>query len=129
MARPPAKELTERELEVMHIYWQQDTITAADARDRLESAGRNLAYTTVATLCRILCDKGFLTQVNKERPFFYRAREPFQKVSKRLVSDVVQRVFRGSRTQLLLTMLQDRKLTTQERELLQSVLEENGGAV
>ena len=23
MARPPAKELTERELEVMHVFWQR----------------------------------------------------------------------------------------------------------
>ena len=35
MARPPAKDLTERELEVMHVFWAGGDVTAADARDRL----------------------------------------------------------------------------------------------
>ena len=39
MARPPAKDLTERELEVMHVFWQSGEQTAAEARDRLAAAG------------------------------------------------------------------------------------------
>jgi BlaI family penicillinase repressor len=124
MARPPAKELTERELELMHVYWRKGAITAAHARDALARSGRNLAYTTIATLSRILCDKGFLKQTNNDRPFLYRPTQPFEKVSKRLVGDVVERIFRGSRSQLLLTLIEDRKLTAQERQLLQQILRE-----
>ena len=29
MARPPAKDLTERELEVMHVFWTQGEMTPA----------------------------------------------------------------------------------------------------
>ena len=39
MARPPAKDLTERELEVMHVFWKHGEQTAAEARDRLADAG------------------------------------------------------------------------------------------
>ena len=62
MARPKAKELTERELEVMHVFWDRGESTAADVREALATQGRDLAYTTVATLVRILLDKEFLTQ-------------------------------------------------------------------
>ncbi len=60
MARPPAKDLTERELEVMHVFWRHGEATAAEARDRLADAGLDRAYTTIATLVRILHEKGFL---------------------------------------------------------------------
>jgi predicted transcriptional regulator len=69
MARPRAKELTERELEVMHACWRKGEATAAEIRDELAKEGRELAYTTVATLIRILSDKGFLVQTNQERAF------------------------------------------------------------
>ena len=37
MARPRAKELTQRELEVMHVFWNRRQATVADdIRDQLE---------------------------------------------------------------------------------------------
>lgn len=128
MARPAAKALTERELELMHVYWQHKELTAAQARDHLAQSGRDLAYTTVATLSRLLCEKGFLEQTNTERPFNYKAAQAFERVSRRLVGDLVERVFQGSRTQLLLTLVEDRKLSAKERQVLQSILQEQEAA-
>ena len=124
MARPPAKELTERELEVMHVFWGRGQSTVAEVRDRLAAAGRELAYTTVATLVRILSEKGFLEQTNTERPFQYRPARSFEDVSGSLLGDVVEQVFRGSREQLLLRLLEHRKLTARERAVLEAVLRE-----
>src|SRR5262245_2756371 len=125
MARPKAKELTERELEVMHVFWSRGAegqATAAQIRDKLAGAGRELAYTTVATLVRILCDKGFLEQTNQERPFTYRPIRSFHEVSGSLVRDLVERLFGGQREQLLLRLLEERKLTAKERGVLEEVL-------
>jgi predicted transcriptional regulator len=126
MARPRAKELTERELEVMHAFWRQaesdQATTAADVRDELAESGRDLAYTTVATLIRILCDKGFLEQTNQERPFTYRPLRSFDEVSGSLVGDLVERLFGGQREQLLLRLLEEKKLTAKERAVLQDIL-------
>ena len=36
MGRPAAKDLTERELEVMHVFWSRGELTAAEARNLLE---------------------------------------------------------------------------------------------
>jgi predicted transcriptional regulator len=124
MARPAAKELTERELEVMHVFWEHGEKTAAEVRDSLAADGRDLAYTTVATLIKILVDKDFLTQTNDERPFIYRPIRSFDDVSRRLVGDLVQRVFQGSREELLVRLLDGKKLTAKERDLLKQVLRE-----
>ena len=124
MARPRARELTERELEVMHVFWGRGEATVAEVRDELAAAGRDLAYTTVATLTRILNEKGFLEQTNAERPFRYRPVRSFEEVSRSLVGDLVERVFHGSREQLLLRLFDKRKLTKKERALLESILRE-----
>jgi BlaI family transcriptional regulator, penicillinase repressor len=124
MARPAAHDLTERELEVMHVFWRQGEQTAADARDRLALDGPNLAYTTVATLVRILQEKGFVEPTNTERPFRYRAVQSYESVSGRLLGRVVDRLFRGSREALLVRLVEHRKLTSRERTVLAGILAE-----
>lgn len=124
VARPPAKELTQRELELMHVYWRLGEATAMQARDDLAGQGRQLTYTTVATLVRILVDKGFLTPTNNERPFSYRATRPFTEVSRCLVDDLVERVFQGSRQQLLLCLFDEQLLRPEDRSALETILTE-----
>jgi predicted transcriptional regulator len=124
MARPAARDLTERELEVMHVYWAASELTAADARDRLADAGRDLSYPTVANLVRTLHEKGFLRPTNDERPFRYVACRSYEDVSGRLLTDLVSRVFRGSREQLFVRLLDGRRLTTRERAVLEALLRE-----
>jgi BlaI family transcriptional regulator, penicillinase repressor len=124
MARPPAKELTERELQVMQVFWRDGGATAAEARDRLAGAGLDLAYVTVANLIRTVAEKGFLEQTNHERPYSYRAAKSFDEVSHCLVGDLVRRLFHGSREQLLLNVLKRRRLTAAERALLRDILKE-----
>ena len=82
MVRPQQTELTERELEVMHVFWRGDEMTAADARQQLAARGVDRAYVTIANLVRILVDKGFLVATNAERPFRYRPRRSFDDVSR-----------------------------------------------
>jgi predicted transcriptional regulator len=126
MARPAAKELTERELEVMHAFWSRGESTVAEVRDALAAAGLDRAYTTVATLVRILSDKGFLRQTNAERPFRYCPARSYEEVSRKLLGDVLQRVFRGSRELLLVRLLEQRGLSSRERSLLEGLLERGG---
>jgi len=130
MVRPKAKQLTERELEIMHVFWspcakqQADHFTAAEVRQRLADEGRDLAYTTVATLLRILVEKEFIRQLNDRRPFVYQACRSFKEVSSRLVNDLVDQVFSGSREALLLRLVENKKLTKKERQLLEDILQE-----
>ncbi|MFT4555907.1 MAG: BlaI family penicillinase repressor [Porticoccaceae bacterium] len=126
MAGQQAKELTERELVVMRAFWDEGPGTADEARQRLAETGVELAYVTVANVVRGLEDKGFLKQLNKSRPFQYRAARSFEDVSKRLVGDLVERLFDGSRQKLLVQVLDKRRLSKTEREFLKQILVDQG---
>ena len=125
MARPRARDLTERELEVMHAFWSSEgESTAAEVRDRLAASGLDRTYTTIATLVRNLHEKGFLAQVNEARPFRYRVARTFEEISERFLGELIERVFRGSREQLFVRLFRHRKLTERERAVLSEILEE-----
>ena len=125
MGRPPAKELTERELQVMHAFWNRGEIaaTVAEVRDDLAATGLDLAYTTVATLVRILTDKQFLIQTNEDRPFLHQPSRSYEDVSRTLLGDVIDRVFRGSREMLLVRLIEQKGLSSRERDRLREILD------
>jgi BlaI family penicillinase repressor len=124
MARPPAKELTQRELQIMQLFWKQGEMTAAEARDALAAGGLDLAYTTVATLVKILVEKEFLEQTNSERPFRFVPVRSYEDVSGRLLGDLMERVFNNSREQLLIRLVEQKQLTAKERAFLEGLLKE-----
>lgn len=126
MGRPAAKELTERELEVMHVFWERGESTVADVREVLASRSMDRAYTTIATLVRILLEKGFLVQTNEERPFSYRPDRSYEEVSRKLLGELIDRVFRGSREALLVRLMEQKTLTATERKVLQEALRDRG---
>ena len=96
---------------------------AGRARPNVET-GRDLACTTVATLVRILLEKGFVRQTTEERPFRYEPARSFDEVSSNLVNDLLSRVFGGSTEKLLVSLLDRKKLSKKERETLQRILDE-----
>ncbi len=116
MARPP-KELAERELEVLQSFWRLKEAGVAKVRDELSSQGLNRAYTTVATLVRILFEKRYLEQINEQRPFRYRPSPSFDDASEQLLKQVIDRVFRES-GELLWIRLIEQKISDRERTLL-----------
>jgi predicted transcriptional regulator len=124
MARPASSDLTERELDVMHVFWTLGRATAAEVREELAKGGPDLAYTTVATLIRILVDKQFVDQVTQDRPFLYEPSRTYEEVSGRLLGNVLDRVFRGSRKQLLVRLMEEQALSDEERNLLKAILRE-----
>jgi BlaI family transcriptional regulator, penicillinase repressor len=119
MSRPRAKQLTERELQVMQIFWKFCELTAIDVRQHMANADIDRAYTTIATIVRILMDKGFLARVpGRSRPFRFRAIQKQEVVSARILADVVDRLFQGSREQLSLCLRKQKQLSFEERAFL-----------
>jgi predicted transcriptional regulator len=108
----------------MHVFWERGELTTTEVRDELDETGRDLAYTTVATLIRILTDKNFLKQTNTERPYVYCPVRSFEEVSGRIVGDLVQKLFGGSREQLLIRLIEQERLTANERAMLEEILKE-----
>ncbi|MEM8541291.1 MAG: BlaI/MecI/CopY family transcriptional regulator [Pseudomonadota bacterium] len=123
MARPKSNELTDRELAVMQVFWNEGEVTAEQVRQQLLSQGEDVAYVTIANVVRGLLEKGFLKQTVFDRPYRYVSQRSFEEVSKKLLGHFMGRLFGGSRQAMLTQLLDYRKLSNAERNLLQQVLE------
>src|SRR5262249_28068202 len=63
MARKPSKNLTERELEIMHVLWSLGQARLGEVQEALnQRGGESVAPSTVSTQLNLLVTKGYVTQ-------------------------------------------------------------------
>lgn len=110
----------------MHVFWERGELTIADVHERLNEQGDDLAYTSVATIVRILEEKKVLKKTKSKRPFLFCAQYDFKDVSKNIVDDLVERLFGGSRRKLLVQLAEDEELSKQEMAAIKKLLERKG---
>lgn len=89
-----------------------------------EASERQIAYTTVMTMMRILQEKGYLTKVVREKAHVYRPARPRQQVVGAMLRDFVDRVFDGASDALPLHLARDDKLTPKQKRLLTRLIDE-----
>ena len=102
--------LTEQELEIMKVVWERERATVRDVYETLR-AQRQIAYTTVMTMMRILERKGHLKVSQADRAFLYRPARPRQRVLGEMVQEFLDRVFGGAAAPLVQHLVRDRHLT------------------
>jgi predicted transcriptional regulator len=102
--------LTDQELEIMKVVWDRETATVRDVYETFR-AQRQIAYTTVMTMMRILERKGHLKVSRADRAHVYRPARPRQRVLGEMVQEFVDRVFGGATEPLVQQLLRDRHLT------------------
>jgi len=122
--RKPHPTLTPQELAIMKIVWRKDEATVRDVYEALRQS-RQVAYTTVMTMMRILQEKGYLTKVAQEKAHVYRPARPRQQVVGAMLRDFVDRVFDGASDALLLHLARDNKLTPKQKRLLARLIDEH----
>ena len=107
----------------MKVVWRLDKATVREVYEALR-ATRQIAYTTVMTMMRILEDKGYLKKTAADRAHVYRPARPRQQVLGAMVRDFLDRVFDGASDGLLLHLAKDNKLTEKQRRLVRQLIEE-----
>lgn len=123
MMRTRHPTLTPQELAIMKVIWDLGDATVRDVYETLR-AQRQIAYTTVMTMMKILETKGYLKRTQVDRAFVYRPSRPRQQVVGAMVRDFVERVFDGAAGGLLLHLAKDGRLTKEERQRIRRVIEE-----
>ena len=113
--------LTEQELEIMKIVWDLGPATVRQVYETLLKH-REIAYTTVMTMMQVLERKGRLIKSPDEKAHVYRPSEPKHKVIGGMVQEFMSRVFNGSAEPLLLQLVEDEKLTSEDVERLRKLL-------
>ena len=115
--------LTDQELEIMKIIWTRGTATVRDVYEELLNR-RKIAYTTVMTMMGILEQKGHLKKSADERAYVYTPAQPQREVVGNMVHDFLKRVFNGSAKPLLVHLVEDKKLSTEELDEIRKLLKD-----
>jgi predicted transcriptional regulator len=118
MARKPAAKPTPAEVEILGILWDQGPATVREVHERLGTA---IGYTGILKLLQNMHAKGLVNRASAGQAHIYEAREP-SRIKRQLLGDLVQRVFAGSASQLILHLLEDEKATPEELEEIRQML-------
>ena len=121
--RTPNPTLTPQELTIMKVVWTLESATVRDIYERLRER-RDVAYTTVLTMMKILEQKGYVKKTRADRAFVYRATRPRQQVLGGMVREFIDRVFDGASRPMLLHLVKETKLSEKERRALLRAIEE-----
>jgi BlaI family penicillinase repressor len=123
MARRPLPEPTAAELEILQLLWESGPATVRDVHDQL-SRRRPVVYTTVLKLMQIMAEKGLVARDESERAHVYRARLSQEEARRRLVGDLLDRLFQGSAKQLVMQALSSRKASRADLAEIRRLLDD-----
>jgi len=121
--RTPTPTLTPQELAIMKVVWRLESATVRDIYEQLREH-RDVAYTTVLTMMKILEQKRYVKKTRADRAFVYRATRPRQQVLGGMVREFVDRVFDGASRPMLLHLVKETRLSEKERKALLRAIEE-----
>ncbi len=82
-----------------------------------------VGYTTVLKLMQIMAEKGLLERDERERAHVYRPAVRQEDTQRQLVGDLVDRVFGGSASQMVLRALSARRASKQEVDEIRRILD------
>ena len=119
------KMLTDVELELMTILWKLGEGSVADVIQGL-SRSRDLAYTSVSTILRILEQKGIVTTRKEGRGHIYIPALKKTEYEAKAVKHVVDRVFEGTPIALVKQLLDTGDLTEEDMRELKSLIGKSG---
>jgi BlaI family penicillinase repressor len=120
---PETQKPTVSELEILRILWARGPSTVREVHEAL-SRKKRMGYTSVLKLMQIMFDKGSVRRNEDQRAHVYQANHAAEKTKRQLAGDVLQRVFDGSASQLMMHALAGRKGSREEADELRRLLEE-----
>jgi BlaI family transcriptional regulator, penicillinase repressor len=125
MPRKKTSGLTDAELRLMEVLWRSGPSTVTDVVAALP-ADLPLAYSSVLTTLRILETKGYLRHRKDGRAFIYEPIVARDEVRENAVAHLLRRFFENSPEQLMLNLIDGRKISAKQLQRLRKRIEEAG---
>ncbi len=115
---------TESELEILQILWSRGLATVREVHEELGKT-KDVGYTTTLKLMQIMNEKGIVKRDDSMRTHVYQAAVNKEKTQKHLLAKVIDNLFGGSPTQLVIQALGDErhKTSPEELEKIQALLD------
>ena len=112
---------TESELEILQILWSKGLATVREVHEGL-AVTKEVGYTTTLKLMQIMNEKGLVKRDDSMRTHVYQAAVNKEKTQKHLLGKMIDSLFGGSPTQLVIQALGEHKASPDELEKIQALL-------
>ncbi len=112
------------ELQIMNVVWDSGKATVHDVKNALSR--RKPAYSTILTMMRKLEAKGYLEHEVDGRTYVYRPLISQQAVRQGVLGDLVERLFEGSTSLLLTSLVEQNRISENELCEIRKLIEERG---
>ena len=115
---------TASELEILRVLWTRGPSTVREVHDAL-SQKKLVGYTSVLKFLQIMTTKGTVRRNETQRAHVYEACLPAEQTKRQIAGDMLQRVFEGSASQLMMHALSGKKTSPAEIEEIRRMLDEH----
>ena len=112
---------TESELEILQVLWEKDQASVREVHEELLQY-KDVGYTTTLKLMQIMFEKGLVKRDDTFKTHIYQASVSKEKTQKHLVGKMINTLFGGSPTELVLQALGNHKASPAELEEIQRLL-------
>jgi len=114
---------SEAELAILQVLWERGPSTVRAVHERIGPA-RGTGYTTILKLMQIMASKGLVERDESRRSHVYRPLLERAATQRRLVADLLDKVFGGSGRDLVMQALATRRASSGELAEIRSLLDE-----
>jgi BlaI family penicillinase repressor len=114
---------TESELEILQILWEKGNCTVRDVHEILETR-KEAGYTTTLKLMQIMHEKGLVARDTSAKTHIYKAIVNQQKTQQHLVNKMIDNVFNGSATRLVMQALGNHSASKEEIDSIKEYLDQ-----
>jgi len=127
MTKKRVRKLSPSNLEIMNIVWAKGEVSVNDIFEAINAKRVDkLRRTTIQVQMNRLEDYGWLKHKIIGRTFFYSALVEEQKTRKKILNDTINRVFGGSRAELVKCMLENSDVSPEDIRKLRELLKKAG---
>jgi BlaI family transcriptional regulator, penicillinase repressor len=124
MARQKAEFPTELELEILKILWRRSPLAVREVREALAAVGRDLAHTSVITTLNVMTRKRYLRRSMEGNACLFEPHMSRENASRRMLGDVVRRVFDGSAKAVVLSLFDCAELDSSDLKELRRLIDQ-----
>ena len=122
MARPSSTQPTEGELEILRHLWDAGRPLELGTLCSLLRHDKEVATTTVATMLKVMLDKGLVKRAKGPKAWLWSAKATRSATAGQMLTRLVDKVFDGSAQQLVSQLLDSGKLSDEDRRQIVAML-------
>ena len=126
MPRPVSSQPTEVELQILRILWEAGPSTVREIHNRIAEF-KETNYATTVKMLVVMLEKQLVSRDDSIRPQVYRAAVTQSMTQRKMLSDLVRKVYDGSTKSLIMQALSSKKATQEDIDEIRSLLDEMEG--